>query len=123
MAEWINVFKSGAGGKPLVRARWCQSFFCRLRGLTFRQSLEPGEGLLLVDRSEGRMSASIHMWMVFFPIGVIWLNSQREVVDTIVAKPWRVYLPSAAAQYILETQPSVIAEVQAGERLEWRDAS
>ncbi|MEJ2013332.1 MAG: DUF192 domain-containing protein [Anaerolineales bacterium] len=123
MAEWIDVFKSGAGGQPLVRARWCQSFLCRLRGLTFRQSLEPGEGLLLVDRSEGRMSASIHMWMVFFPIGVIWLNSRRAVVDTIVAKPWRIYLPSAAAQYILETQPGVLADVQVGDRLEWRDAS
>jgi uncharacterized membrane protein (UPF0127 family) len=123
MAEWIDVFKSGAGGQPLVRARWCESFLCRLRGLTFRRSIAAGEGLLLVDRSEGRMSASIHMWMVFFPIGVIWLNSRREIVDTIVAKPWRVYLPAAAAQYTLETQPAVIESVQPGDRLEWRNAS
>ena len=79
--------------------------------------------MLLVDRSEGRLSASIHMWMVFFPIGVIWLNAEWEVVDVIVARPWRVYLPAAAAQYILEGEPDMIDGVKPGDRLAWRDAA
>jgi uncharacterized membrane protein (UPF0127 family) len=121
MSAWIDVFNTEASGKPIVRARWCASFLCRLRGLTFRRRLEPGEGLLLVDRSEGRVSASIHMWMVFFPIGVIWLNSEQEVVDRTVARPWRVYLPVAGAQYILEGEPGIIAGIEKGDRLVWQD--
>ena len=123
MPNWVEITKTDATSVPIVRARWCVSFFCRLRGLTFRRALAEGEGLLLVDRSEGRLSASIHMWMVFFPIGVIWLNAEWEVVDVIVARPWRVYLPAAAAQYILEGEPDMIEGVKPGDRLAWRDAA
>jgi len=122
MPKWVEITKTNKIPEPIVRARWCESFLCRLRGLTFRRSLAEGEGLLLVDRSEGRVSASIHMWMVFFPIGVIWLNAEREVVDIIVARPWRVYLPAAAALYILEGEPGMIEGVKPGDKLEWHDA-
>jgi len=121
MADWIEISKQDEPGRSLVRARWCVSFLCRLRGLTFRRALDPGEGLLLVDRAEGRLSASIHMWMVFFPIGVIWLDAERRVVDARVALPWRAYIPAAPAQYILEGEPGLIEHVARGERLVWRD--
>jgi len=87
----------------------------------FRRRLEPGEGLLLVNRSEGRLSASIHMWIVFFPIGVVWLNSEKEVVDCTIARPWRVYIPAARAQYILEGEPGIIEDIKKGDRLVWHD--
>ncbi|MFN2275176.1 MAG: DUF192 domain-containing protein [Anaerolineales bacterium] len=121
MSSFVDIYRMTDPGRLLVRARWCSSFFCRLRGLTFRRKLHPGESLLLVDHSESRLNASIHMWMVFFPIGVIWLDSDQRVVDTLVARPWRVYLPAGAAQYILEGEPSIVDAVKVGEHLGWND--
>jgi uncharacterized protein len=101
-----------------VRARRCDTFFCRLRGLTFRRALAPDEGLLFVEALESRLGTAIHMFFVFFDIGVIWMNAAGDVVHTVVARPFRpYYAPSAPARYYLEAAPALVHEVQVGERL------
>ncbi len=121
MARWVEV-RNRTQGRRVVRARWCASFMCRLRGLMFRRKLAPGEGLLLVERSPGRAQTAIHMAMVFFPLGVIWIDDRQRVVDTRMALPWRVYLPSAAACFVLEAEPQVLECVARGDELEFLDA-
>jgi uncharacterized membrane protein (UPF0127 family) len=106
----------------VIRARWCDTFACKLRGLMFRRRLAPGEGLLLVERSEGRTQTAIHMAMVFFPLGVIWLDADLRVVDKRVALPWRIYAPGVPAQYVLEGEPAVLECVAKGDVLEIADA-
>lgn len=105
----------------LVQARWCSSYLCRLRGLTFRRELPDGQGLLLVNSKQDRISASIHMWMVFFPLGVLWLDDHRRVVDKIKALPWKLYFPKQAARYILEASPAILDRVELGDELMWND--
>lgn len=120
MARWVEV-RNRTQGTPVIRARWCASFACRLRGLMFRRRLAVGEGLLLVERSAGRTQTAIHMAMVSFPLGVVWLDDDLRVVDTRLALPWRVYLPSAAARYVLEADPEVLECVALGDLLEIAD--
>lgn len=122
MAEWIKVRQLKTEVVLVERVKWCSSYICRLKGLMFRHKLGEDEGLLLVDAAESRWGASIHMWFVFMPLGVIWLDCQRKVVDIKVARPWRVYLPAQAARYILETSPAYLEKVQVGDRLEFVDA-
>jgi uncharacterized membrane protein (UPF0127 family) len=107
MARWVEVHNR-TQGRTVIRARWCASFVCRLRGLMFRRRLVPGEGLLLVERSAGRTQTAIHMAMVFFPLGVIWIDDRQRVVDTRKALPWRIYCPPAAAHRTLEANPQVL---------------
>lgn len=121
MKRWVRVHNFNSGNSLLVRARWCDSFLCRLRGLTFRSEIPEGEGLILVERSEGRMNTSIHMLFVFFSISVFWVNSDGVVVDRTLAKPWGFYAPKHAAQYILEASPRILDEVQIGDQLEFID--
>ncbi len=121
MKRWVRVHYFNSGNSLLVRARWCDSFLCRLRGLTFRSELPEGEGLILVEHSEGRMNTSIHMLFVFFSISVFWMNSDGVVVDRTLAKPWGFYAPKHAAQYILEASPRILDEVQVGDQLEFID--
>ena len=109
------------GGLEVAHARWCASFLCRLRGLTFRRGLPAGEALLLVEKQASRLGASIHMWGVFFPLGVAWLDDDLVVVDCVVARPWRVYLPAAPARYILEGAPAMLESLAVGERLAFED--
>jgi uncharacterized membrane protein (UPF0127 family) len=120
--DWVEVRRGGLQGL-MCRARWCASFICRLRGVMFRRRLESKEALLLVESKASRPAAAIHMWAVFFPLGVIWLDENRRIVDKIVAMPWRLYVPTLPAKYILECEPHLVAEVQLGEVLEFAHAA
>jgi uncharacterized membrane protein (UPF0127 family) len=101
-----------------VRARSCDRFLCQLRGLTFRRSLAPDEGLLLVERKDSRLEAAIHMLAVFTDLAVIWVNSQHEVVDVRLARSWRpAYVPKRPARFVLELAPERIGDFQVGDRL------
>jgi uncharacterized membrane protein (UPF0127 family) len=121
MVRWVDV-RNRTQKRHVIRARWCASFACRLRGLTFRRQLAPGEGLLLVERSAGRTQTAIHMAMVFFPLGVIWLDERLRVIDKRLALPWRIYVPSGPAQYVLEGEPGVLECVAHGDVLEFANA-
>jgi uncharacterized membrane protein (UPF0127 family) len=121
MTRWGSIVNLSRAGEQVAKVRWCQSFLCRLRGLTFRRSLELHEGLLLVERSESRSNTAIHMWMVFFPIAAVWLDQDFRVVDLRLAKPWRVYIPSAPAKYVLEGSAQMLAQLSVGDRLAWVD--
>jgi len=119
--RWVQVRNRSKGGSPVIRARWCESFACKLRGLTFRRHLPENEGLLLVEAGESRVGTSIHMWAVFFPIGVAWLDAEARVVDCRLALPWRAYIPASPARYVLEGTASMLDRVAVGDVLEWVD--
>ncbi len=102
----------------LARVRLCDTFLTRFRGLQLVRHLPENEGLLFVTDSESRSNTSIHMFFMFFSIGVLWLDARGKVVDTCLAKPWRpVYAPKAPAQYFVEANPSILNRVKIGDVL------
>ena len=113
--EWIEIRNASRPGSARVHARWCASFACRLRGLTFRRGLPGDEGLLLVESAESRWNTAIHMWFVFQPLAVIWLNSEPRVVDVRLALPWRWYVPRTPAQYVLEGNSDLVSRFEIGD--------
>lgn len=105
-----------------IRAGYCESFGCQLRGLTFRRSLAADEGLLLVQARQNRVEAAIHMLMMFIDLAVIWLDDRRQVVDVQLARRWRpAYVPAQPARYILETGVHRLNDFQVGDVLEFDD--
>lgn len=105
-----------------VRAKYCQSFLCQLRGLTFRRALSPQNGLLLVQKRDSRMDSAIHMLFVWMDLAVIWINQTFQVVDTRLARRWHpVYVPSKPARFVLEISAERIADFQIGDRVEFRE--
>ena len=99
-----------------VHAKWCGSFWSKLRGYTFRKSLQPNEGLLLVEGRDSIVNTSIHMMFVWTDLAVIWINSKNEVVDTVLAKSWRPFYASAhPARYILEIHPDRMDDFKPGD--------
>jgi uncharacterized membrane protein (UPF0127 family) len=121
MASRVGVFTAGNPKEPLLIAKWCESFFCRLRGLMFRRELPGGVGLVLVESREGVTNTAIHMFAVPFTIGVLWVNRQNEIVDKVIAKPWRIYSPARPAQYIVEGLPEIVDGVKVGEKVEFNE--
>ncbi len=107
--------------KP-IQAGYAVSFWRRLRGLTFRGELPVSEGLLLVESKDSRMDTSIHMLMVFMDLGVVWINNDCQVVDTVLAKSWRpAYFPKQPARYVLEINPRRLKDYEVGDRVRFED--
>ena len=119
MSTWRTIRSAETGEVVLPRAKWCAGYWCHLRGLMFRRAIAPDEGLFFTETVGGRLATAIHMCCVPFPIGVLWLDDEERVVDKVIAKPWRLYIPRAAACAYLEGPPSLVTWVKVGERLHW----
>jgi uncharacterized membrane protein (UPF0127 family) len=106
-----------------IRAQWCESFLSKLRGYTFRNSLDMDEGKLLVEHRDSRVDTSIHMMFVWTNLAVAWIDSKNEVVDIVLAKAWRPFYASARpARYILEIHPDRFGEFKIGDYVEFDHA-
>jgi len=122
MERWVVVRNRSRNSEAVLRARWCSGFWSRLRGLTFRRDLAPGEGVVLVESRPGRLGTAIHMWGMWMDLGVVWLDAAGRVVDRKYARRGGIYLPKRAAQYVLEGQPSLLEHVRDGDEMEFLDA-
>jgi len=121
MARWVRVRNRSRDDHQVVLARWCESYLCRLRGLTFRFGLPEQRGLLLVGSTDSISLATIHMFGVFFSLGVIWLDSSLRVVYHVHARPFSIHRPASAARYVLEGRPTILEGVSLGDELVFED--
>lgn len=122
--SYRRVVHVESGLSLVERARWCDGFASKMRGFTFRKALAPGEGLVLVEESDGRLASGITMLFVFMDLGVVWVNGEGLVVDTVVARPWRPsYLPKLPARYAIEGAPEIVHKVSAGDNVQFRPVS
>jgi uncharacterized membrane protein (UPF0127 family) len=121
----MNTIQLENTSQPLpsrLHATYCDSFLCRLRGLMFRSNLAPDQGLLLVEARDSRLDTAIHMFFVFMDLAVIWINSEKVVVDTVLARAWRpAYAPRQPARYILEIHPTRLGEFKIGDHIEFNN--
>lgn len=118
MPKRLSVWNETRGEQLPLKVRRCASFFCRLRGLTFRRRLQPGEAVLLVGGREGRLETAIHMLFVFFPITAAWLDREGRVVEVRLARPfWPLYIPRRPARDVLEGPPALLEWVAEGDCL------
>jgi uncharacterized membrane protein (UPF0127 family) len=86
----------------------------------FRRTLVEDEVYLFVERRESIAQTAIHMFFVFFPIAVVWLDREKRVVDKALAQPFRpYYAPQSPARYFVEGHPSLLDGVHIGDRLEF----
>ena len=124
MSRFIIVRNLNQPDMSPARVKYCDSFLCRLRGLTFRERLEPDDGLLLVQgKRDSRIDSSIHMLFVPFDLNVVWINTDMRVVDKIIAKSWHpAYFPAQPACCILEIHPDRWEDYQIGDKVEIQDA-
>jgi uncharacterized membrane protein (UPF0127 family) len=102
---------------------FCDSFSSRLRGLMFRPTIAPGEGILLVEPRNSRLNTAIHMFFMNFDIATVWVNASGRVVDKCLARRWRpFYMPSAPAKYTLETHPLRLGDFSRGDQIVFENA-
>lgn len=106
-----------------AQIKYCDTFLSQLRGFTLRARLAHDEGLLLVGTRDSRLDSAIHMFFVSFDLAVIWISSDGQVVDKVLAKSWRpAYASKQPAKYVLEIHPDRWGEYKIGEVVEFQDA-
>lgn len=90
------------------------NFFTRLKGLMFCKSLAQDSALLI------KPCQQIHTHFMHFPIDVLFLNNQLEVVHVIrEMKPWRFSKYIKQASFVIETNAGVSHSVEVGHRLKF----
>lgn len=112
-----NVTRGQTLSERVVR---CDTFGKRGRGLMFRpRSAVAGDRVyLFVEQRESVVQVTIHMFFVFFSIGVLWLSADKCVVDAALARPFRpYYAPRHPAQYYIEGDPSILNRAGIGDQL------
>lgn len=123
MTKHISIENKNRGIAGPLRIQYCDTFLTQLRGFTLHPSLAREEGLVLVGRRDSRLDSSIHMLFVSFDLAVIWINSDMQVVDKVLAKSWRpAYFSKQPAKYVLEVHPERWEEFQIGDTVQFKNA-
>jgi len=68
----------------------------------------------------------LHMCFVFFPIDVVFLNSNKKVVEIKENfKPWTYYSPKNKAKYVIELPKDTIknSRIELNDLIQWEDSS
>lgn len=96
------------------------TFFQRLKGLMFRKAPLVGEGLWIIPCN------SIHMCFMKFPIDVVFLCKNVQVVKLVRGiKPWRFVAPVKGTHSALELPEGAIDELklQLGQKIKIENGS
>ncbi len=123
MARTISIENLNRRIDGGLRIKYCDTFLTQLRGFTFRSNLGRHDGLVLAGKRDSRVDSSIHMFFVSFDLAVIWINSDMQVVDKVLARSWKpAYFSKEPAKYVLEVHPDRWEEFQVGDRVKFKDA-
>lgn len=113
------MIKDATTGNRLVsRKRFAKNFFQRMRGLMFTLPIFE-EGLIFVFPQETK--ASLHMFFVFYPIDILWLDKQKKVIDQRKSVwPFTpLVIPKEKAKYVIELPPYTLdnSETEPGNKI------
>lgn len=118
MTRWVKIQNLNHSEVSPINARICDSFWSKFRGLMFQKFLGENEGILIDEFRDGIANSSIHMFFMRFTIAAIWINSNFEIVDAKLARPWApFYAPAQPARYVLETHPNRLLDFRPGDRV------
>jgi len=110
----MQITKAGQIQNIPIKILKYNTFLKRLKGLMFRVKPIVDEGVLLNPCN------SIHMFFMFFPIDVVFLNKQNEIISLHNnVKPWTVIFPIKNAVSALELPVGTIVKysLQVGESI------
>ncbi|MBD3310394.1 DUF192 domain-containing protein [Candidatus Woesearchaeota archaeon] len=95
--------------------RLCRSLWSKATGLMFRKRLE--NRAFVFEFSSERIR-SLHMWFVFYPIDVLFLDQSRKVVDIKKNfRPFEVYTPEKNCKYVIEMPAGSVKATEIGDTI------
>jgi hypothetical protein len=92
----------------------CSDLFSKFKGLMFTKKIE--KPLIFVNKKQA--GTSIHMFFVFYPIDVAWLDEEKKVVHKKTLMPFEV-TRAINAKYIIELPKGALDKTEIGDSLEF----
>ena len=87
----------------IKKIKLANTYFKRFIGLMFENKKKFNYALIFSFPKESRISCSLHMLFVFYPINVIFLDSNKRIVDIKTNfKPFTMYSTSKKCRYLIE---------------------
>jgi len=84
------------------RSKLCNNIFSKLRGFMFNFS-KSYDSIIIKSKN-----SSIHMFFVFFPLKIVWVDSRLKVIQIKKAYPFiSVYSPQKGSVLILEFKKNI----------------
>jgi len=98
-------------------AKYCDDAFTRGLGLMFTF---PWRAAVLVNKKESVVHASIHMFFVFYPLDIIWLDSNQQIVEIKRhVYPFTPFVqPRRKARYVVELPAGDAEGIHQGQTLD-----
>jgi hypothetical protein len=123
---WIRtaakmLYNKRDGRKIVSNVRICKSALCQTIGLMFSRSINDQALMFEFPRE---IKLGLHMWFVFYPIDVVFLDSEKRVVELKEDfKPFTVYRPKNKSKYVIELPAGTIskADIALGDILLTKD--
>ena len=114
------LINSSTNQEIIKKTRIANTSFLRFKGLMFEKNENFDYALIFELTRESKIGSSVHMMFVFFPIEIVFLNSQKIVVDKATLNPWKLnYTPKKPAKYFIELPLKKSKTIFLGDKVEW----
>ncbi|MBW2996809.1 DUF192 domain-containing protein [Candidatus Woesearchaeota archaeon] len=100
----------------------CRSAWSKAKGLMFTREGSVKRNALVFEFGRA-MTQSLHMFFVFYPIDVLFLDEKRKVVEIKQDfKPFSIYTSKRKARYVVELPRSAVrrSKTGLGDVIRWR---
>ncbi len=94
--------------------------FQKSRGLMLANKKKCQKGMLFefLKDTQTRFGASITMFMCFYPLDVVFIDKNFEIVDKVTIKPFKWnYTPKKFCQYVVEVYKSGFSNLKIGDKV------
>ncbi len=85
---------------------YARTTYRKLTGLMFRKTIPPDYSMLFILKKPSKVN--IHMFFVFFPLDVIFLDEKKKITGYSRLKPWVGYKTMEGIKYVLEMKAGTI---------------
>ena len=101
--------------------RLCRSVGAKAWGLMFSNEKKVKRHALIFEFGRP-MQQSLHMFFVFYPIDLVFLDEKRKIIDMKQNfRPFTTYYSSKMSKYVIELPQKTIdkSKTKTGDMLEW----
>lgn len=115
------LFNKTKNLKVMDKVKVADTHWKRMKGLMFGNKSEFDYALVFDLERNAHKGASVHMLFVFFPIDIVYLDSEKHVVDIVKSlKPFTPnYTPKKRSRYFIEVPEGAGSGIEIGDVLEW----
>jgi hypothetical protein len=103
------------------KVEYAKTIISQTLGLMFRKSIEPDFAKIFILKKPA--SVNIHMFFVFFPLDVIFLDPDKNISGCARLAPWTGYKGMKNVKYVIEMKEGTIERynLTSGGHMEFED--